>query len=147
VPDARFTVYGFRPTAEVQALTGRDGIELVADLPDLRDEVARHAVVVLPFVSGGGIKNKLLEAAAMGKAIVGSPRACGGLRLDGARPLRVARSPAEWTRELVRLWGDAGERTRLGSAARRWVVEQHTWEAAARAALAGLAKAAGERMP
>jgi glycosyltransferase involved in cell wall biosynthesis len=147
VPDARFTVYGFRPTAEVRALTGRDGIELVADLPDLRDEVARHAVVVLPFVSGGGIKNKLLEAAAMGKAIVGSPRACGGLRLDGVRPLCVARSPAEWTRELVRLWGDAGERARLGLTARSWVVEQHTWEAAARAALAGLAKAVGGRMP
>jgi glycosyltransferase involved in cell wall biosynthesis len=141
VPDARFTVYGFRPTDEVRVLTGRDRIELVPDLPDLRDEVARQAVVVLPFVSGGGIKNKLLEAAAMGKAIICSPRACGGLRLDGVPPLCVAKSPGDWARELVRLWGDAAERSRLGTAARRWVVERHSWEAAARAALAGLAQA------
>jgi glycosyltransferase involved in cell wall biosynthesis len=144
-PDARFTVYGFRPTDAVRALVGRDGIEMVPDLPDLRDEVARHAVVVLPFVSGGGIKNKLLEAAAMGKAVVCSPRACGGLRLDGAPPMRVARSPGEWVRHLQALWADAAERTNLGAAARRWVMEQHTWEAAARTALAGLTGTDGGR--
>jgi polysaccharide biosynthesis protein PslH len=144
-PGARFTVYGFRPIDAVRALTGRDGIELVPDLPDLRDEIARHPVVVLPFVSGGGIKNKLLEAAAMGKAVVCSPRACGGLRLNGSLPLRVARSADDWTRELLSLWANPAERSGLGSAARRWVLEQHTWEAAARTALAGLAKA--ERGP
>ena len=142
-PDARFTVYGFRPTDAVRALTGRDGIELVPDLPDLRNEVAGHAAVVLPFVSGGGIKNKLLEAAAMGNAIVCSPRACGGLRLEGTPPLRIARSPAAWVRDLLALWEDAPKRAALGAAARRWVMEHHTWEAAARTALAGLSEADG----
>jgi polysaccharide biosynthesis protein PslH len=144
-PEARFTVYGFRPTDEVRALTGRDGIEMVPDLPDLRGEVARHPVVVLPFVSGGGIKNKLLEAAAMGKAVVCSPRACGGLRIEGELPLRVARSAGDWVRELLELWADPAGRARLGAAARRWVVERHTWEAAARTALAGLTGPDGGR--
>jgi glycosyltransferase involved in cell wall biosynthesis len=143
-PDARFTAYGFRPPAEVRALSGRDGVEVVADLPDLRGEVARHPLVVLPFVSGGGIKNKLLEAAAMGKAVVCTPRTCGGLRSDGPLPLRVARSPRRWAREILALWADGPGRRRLGAAAREWVVKHHTWEAAARAALAGLgAPAAG----
>jgi glycosyltransferase involved in cell wall biosynthesis len=138
VPDAQFVIYGFRPTDAVRALTEGEGIELIPDLPDLRSEVAKQAVVVLPFVSGGGIKNKLLEAAAMGKAVVCSPRACGGLRLDGDSPLRVAHSPAEWVRELRTLWSDGCARSQLGAAARRWVMERHTWEAAARTALAGL---------
>jgi glycosyltransferase involved in cell wall biosynthesis len=146
-PDARFTVYGFKPTDEVRALTGRDGIEMVPDLPDLRDEVARHPLVVLPFVSGGGIKNKLLEAAAMGKAVVCSPRACGGLRLDGAPPMRVARSAGEWARAMVALWADSAERSRLGTAAREWVMEHHTWEAAARTAVCGLEAEEGVHQP
>ncbi len=147
VPDARFTIYGFRPTDEIRSLTGCNGIQLVPDLPDLRDEIARQAVVVLPFVSGGGIKNKLLEAAAMGKAVVCSPRACGGLQFNGAQPMRIARSVSDWVRELVALWASADERARLGATARRWVVEQHTWEAAARTALAGLTTARGARTP
>jgi polysaccharide biosynthesis protein PslH len=143
-PGARFTVYGFQPSEAVRRLAGRDGVELVPDLPDLRDVVARSAVVVLPFVSGGGIKNKLLEAAALGKAIVCTPRACGGLRGADAAPLRRARTPAEWVRELTALWDDEGRRRELGAAARRWVVEHHTWQAAARAAAEGL-EAAGQR--
>jgi glycosyltransferase involved in cell wall biosynthesis len=145
VPDARFVVYGFSPTPSVRALTGRDGVELVPDLPDLRDEVARHAAVVLPFVSGGGIKNKLLEAASMGKAIVCTPRACGGLHTDAAPPLLAARRPAQWADSLRRLWDDAALRRRLGAEARGWVLRWHTWEAAARTAEAGLEQTLGRK--
>lgn len=136
--DATFSIYGFHPTAPVVALAGRDGIALVGDLPDLRPEVARHQVVVLPFVSGGGVKNKLLEAASMGKAIVCSRRAWGGLRTVGETPLVTAHRLGDWVRELLALWSDDERRDRLGRDARRWVVEQHSWDAAARAALAGI---------
>jgi glycosyltransferase involved in cell wall biosynthesis len=138
IPDARFTVYGFNPTSPVRQLTGRDGIELVPDLPDLRTEVARYQVVVLPFVSGGGIKNKLLEAAAMGKAIVCSEVACGGLQLQGESPCLLARTPDQWAGHLAALWQDPERRRCLGQQARRWVVQQHSWQAAAQLAAAGL---------
>src|SRR5262249_20111656 len=114
-----------------------EGVFLVPDLPDLREEVARHQAVVLPFVSGGGIKNKLLEAASMGKAIVCSERACEGL-VAGERPFLVCRSPADWADALIRLWDSVECRERLGGSARNWVMSRHTWEAAARAAQAGI---------
>jgi glycosyltransferase involved in cell wall biosynthesis len=147
VPDARFTVYGFNPTEPVRQRTGRDGIELVPDLPDLRAEVARHQVVVLPFVSGGGIKNKLLEAAAMGKAIVCSEVACGGLRLQGESPFLLSNSPEQWAGHLAALWQDPERRRCLGQEARRWVVQQHSWQAAAHLASAGLEQSLRARHP
>jgi glycosyltransferase involved in cell wall biosynthesis len=137
-PAAAFTIYGFQPTPAIRILAGRDGITLVPDLPDLREEVARHQVVVLPFVSGGGIKNKLLEAAGMGKAILCTPRACGGLRAADGLPLVLARSRSGWVRGLLRLWSENGVRQCLGEQARHWVLQRHTWEAAARTAVASL---------
>jgi glycosyltransferase involved in cell wall biosynthesis len=145
-PDARFTIYGFNPTEPVRALTGRDGVALVPDLPDLRPEIARHQVVVLPFVSGGGIKNKLLEAAALGKAIVCTATACRGLRLDRSPPFRTPRGRKQWARDLLSLWADADGRRRLGAEAREWVLKSHTWTAAARDAVAGLERCRGEGM-
>ena len=136
-PNAHFTIFGFQPTAPVEALAKAEGIELVANLPDLRGEVAKHAVVVLPFISGGGIKNKLLEAASMGKAIVCSPRACNGL-VEGDRPFEVCRRAGDWVEALTRLWASEEARNRLGESARQWVTTNHTWEAASRIALAGL---------
>lgn len=131
-PQARFAVFGFCPSEAVRALARTPGVELYPDLPDLRAEVRRRAVVVLPFVSGGGIKNKLLEAAALGLAVVGSRRALGGAR--GRPPVRVCGRPDEWADTLAALWADAAARAALGAAARRWVTTHHTWAAAAAAA-------------
>jgi glycosyltransferase involved in cell wall biosynthesis len=145
-PDAHFSIYGFQPTPPVQALVAPEqGITLVPDLPDLRPEIARHQVVVLPFVSGGGVKNKLLEAAGMGKAVLCTPRTCGGLRTEGLPPLLLARTPAEWVSGLLRLWSDTAYRGQMGEEARRWVVRCHTWDAAARLATASLETARAEK--
>jgi len=138
VPDATFAVYGRCPTAQVRELTGAAGIVVTADLPDLRAAVCRHPVAVLPFVSGGGIKNKLLEAASLGLAIVGSPRACNGLQSEASPPLVQADAPCQWVDAVVSLWADDARRRRLGAEARAWVLSHHTWEAAARRALASL---------
>jgi glycosyltransferase involved in cell wall biosynthesis len=140
-PDATFTIYGFNPTAAVRALVGRDGIELVPDLPDLRAAVAVHQAVVFPFVSGGGIKNKFLEAAAMGKPIVCSSVALNGLHQVSECGAVVVRTPQEWVRALSALWMDAAKRTSAGETVRRWVLAHHSWDAAAKTAVEGLEKA------
>ncbi len=145
VPGAKFQLYGFQPTAAIRALAGREGIELAADLPDIRTAVRSHEVVVLPFVSGGGIKNKLLEAAALGMPILASPHAFNGL--NGRPPIPQLRSPAEWAERLTKLWRDRAERERQGREVRAWVRTHHTWPAAARAALTGLGAKVDIRVP
>jgi glycosyltransferase involved in cell wall biosynthesis len=138
-PGARFTIYGFQPTLPVETLARQQGVQLVPDLPDLRDEVARRQVVVVPFVSGGGIKNKLLEAASMGKAVVCSRRACLGLRHEGnGLPVMQAGSADEWVKVVSDLWAEPQRRQELGRRARQWVLSAHTWKAAARSAVEGL---------
>jgi len=135
VPDARFTAIGMNPCTRVQTLGRLAGISLLANLEDLRSEARRGAVVVLPFVSGGGIKNKLLEAASLEKAIVCSPRACGGLRPGAPVITHSTRCPELWAETIVTLWGNADRRRHLGAAARAWVLANHSWQAAARTVL------------
>ena len=130
VPDARFTIMGFKPMAELEVLPRHPGIELIANQPDLRAEV--------PFVSGGGIKNKLLEAAAMGMPIVCSPRALAGLRQPSRDGLVRATSADEWVAAMTGLWSDPSRRRRAGAAAREWVKACHSWQAGAAAALHGI---------
>jgi glycosyltransferase involved in cell wall biosynthesis len=135
-PGATFGVFGFNPTERVRELAAAPGVELHPDLPDLRAEVCRRMVVVLPFVSGGGIKNKLLEAAALGMPIVCTRWALSGAK--GRPAVRGAGSPADWAAALAGLWGNADRRRELGAAARRWVLANHTWGAAARTAEVGI---------
>ncbi len=137
VPAAEFRVFGFQPTPAVMRFAGKDGVTVTADLPDIRPAVRGCAVTVLPFVSGGGIKNKLLEAAAMALPVVATPRTASGL--NGTPPVELASSPAAFADALVKLWADDAARADLGRRARVWVTEQHTWAAAARVAAAGVA--------
>jgi glycosyltransferase involved in cell wall biosynthesis len=142
-PAARLALFGFNPRDRVKELAKAPGVELHPDLPDLRAEVVRRQVVVLPFVTGGGIKNKLLEAAALGLPIVCTRWALSGTK--GRPAVRVCRSAAEWADALARLWGDPAARRELGAAARRWVTTHHTWDAAARVAEAGIVRTLRER--
>lgn len=136
VLSAKLRVYGFQPTEAALALGRRPGIELTANLPDLRSAVRGNQVAVLPFVSGGGIKNKVLEAAALGLPVVASDRAM--LGLTGDPPFLRPRGPSSWVDAIAGLWADDGRRIAAGRAARQWVIRTHTWAAAARVAAAGL---------
>ncbi len=139
-PHARFTVYGFQPGKEIAEMARTYGFEVIADMPDLRDAVCHHQIVVLPFVSGAGIKNKFLEAAAMARPIVASKVAMNGVNLHGQSPCRIANTPSEWGEILTELWTQDESRAKLGTSARSWVMEHFTWESAARTAVEKLNK-------
>lgn len=127
---AQLFVYGANPSARAEALATAPGVSLIADAPDLCRPLSQHPVAVLPFVSGGGIKNKLLEAASLGRAIVATPKACEGLR-GGRIPVERAASAAEWVAALCGLWRNPARARLEGAAAREWVMQHHTWAAAA----------------
>jgi glycosyltransferase involved in cell wall biosynthesis len=138
IPDARFSIIGFHPVEAVERLATIPGVTLLPNLPDLRGAVRRHSLVVLPFVSGGGIKSKLLEAAALGKPIVCTSVAAQGLRAVAEAPLVTADSPDRMSSAVIDLWSNSERLAQLGALARKWVVEHHTWEATAREALTAL---------
>jgi len=138
-PDATFTIIGYEPSEQILQLGRQDGITVKPNVLDLRLEACRHAVTVLPFVSGGGIKNKLLEAAALQRPIVCSPTAARGLNYGAVAPFVLASSRSDWIESVRRLWADRNSRARLGETAREWVKAHHSWEAAAETAVNSLA--------
>ena len=138
-PNAKFTIIGFQPTPAVKALTSAPGITLEANVRDLRPLARRHSLAVLPLVSGAGIKNKLLEGAAMGLPIVCTPLATLGLR--GAPPVITAADPAGFAQALLDAWQEMerGGRAARSQGMREWVTREHSWRATAEAGLASLA--------
>ena len=145
-PDATFNVFGFSPGARVHEMAQRFAFELVPDLPDLRGEIVKNRVVVLPFVSGAGIKNKLLEAAALSMPVVASQRVVEGLRLGDEQPLMVAKRPAQWVDALSVLWDDDAARASYGRSARDWVTREYSWAKAAERVLEPLGAASPTRV-
>jgi glycosyltransferase involved in cell wall biosynthesis len=138
-PGAVLTVAGFSPSPLLLNLSGRDGINVVGAVDDLGAIVAKHAVAVMPFQSGSGLKNKMLEAAALARPTVCSRAAINGLCGAVQEAFILAERPQEWAAQLETLWDDADARAALGRRARIWVETNHTWDRAAQRALDSLA--------
>jgi glycosyltransferase involved in cell wall biosynthesis len=69
IPDANFIIAGSKPSKKIFELK-TDHIEVLADFLNLEDIYSKANCVVLPLLSGGGVKGKLLEAIAFKKLVV-----------------------------------------------------------------------------
>jgi len=129
VPDLIFTIVGRDPTPEVRRLAEVPGVAVTGTLPDVRPYLAAATVAVAPLRIARGIQNKVLEAMAMGLAVVASPAALEGLEVAvGAEALQADAGQA-WQRTIMDLLADPARRAALGRAARQRVVADYSWGA------------------
>lgn len=132
-PDVRLYLVGTAPPDRLLALSGPD-VVVTGHVPDVEPYMDRAAVVVAPLASGGGMRVKVVEALAAGKAVVASPLAIEGLADGGAPPPLVsARSDEELGREILALLEEPERRIELAERAREWARRRLGWSRSAAA--------------
>jgi sugar transferase (PEP-CTERM/EpsH1 system associated) len=127
-PRARVALVGRHPVRAVRRLGRLPGVDVVGQVPDVRPHLAGAAVAIVPLRIARGIQNKVLEAMAMGKAVVATPEALTGLRAAPGTHALAASTPRGWAESVSHLMGDEASRRSLGAAGRRYVEEHHRWE-------------------
>jgi len=127
-PGIRLTVAGMSPPLWISDWAAKDGsTEVVPSPEDIRPWIHRAAVFVCPIQDGGGTKLKILDALAMGKAVVSTTFAIEGLRVVPGEHLLVADSPADFAEATTRLLRDESLRKRLSRAGRQFVEAEYSW--------------------
>lgn len=124
---AHFYVVGQSPHRRLLPLARDPHITLTGYVPDVRPYVAGADVYVVPLRIGGGTRLKVLEAMAMGKAIVSTALGCEGVGLRDGEEGLLGDTPAAFAACVLRLLGDAGLRRALGERARRFVSSRYDW--------------------
>jgi sugar transferase (PEP-CTERM/EpsH1 system associated) len=128
LPETKLRLVGRRPVTAVQRLAQIPGVEVVGTVPDVRPYLRRAAVVLAPLRIARGLQNKVLEALAMGKAVVASPQALAALRTRPGKHLLAAATSQEWVDAVADLLADSRRRHELGVAGRQYVEDQHDWD-------------------
>ena len=122
-----------------------DGIFVTGLVASVAPHLARATVVVAPIRQGGGMRVKVLEAMAAGRAIVATPLAVEGINAADGRELLVAGDAADFRRRIAELLDDPTRRSALGRAARARVAEEHSSAAVAAAYESVYARLAASR--
>src|SRR6185503_16310562 len=114
VPDAILLVAGSVCGA---AKPLSDGVRLLGSVRDLAGLYRRAAVVISPLQAGSGLKIKLIEALAHGKAIVATGVTLQGVEQEVDGAVLVADDPADFAAAVIRLLSDEKLRLACASAA------------------------------
>jgi glycosyltransferase involved in cell wall biosynthesis len=88
----------------------------------------RAAVVVVPLRMGGGMRVKVLEALAAGKAVVASRLAVEGLDVVDGKQILLAETDKQFIDAIVQLLYYTERRTALAVCARAWACANLGWE-------------------
>jgi polysaccharide biosynthesis protein PslH len=129
-PGARLKIMGAKPPRSLQLLAG-PRVELTGFVPDLRPHLAAAAAVVVPLRLGGGTRLKIVEAMAMGKAIVSTTLGAEGIEAISGRDLLIEDQPEAFADAVNRLLGDPELAARIGQSARSLAVRRYSWSDAA----------------
>jgi glycosyltransferase involved in cell wall biosynthesis len=128
-PGIRLTIVGDRPSEAVRALAGED-ITVTGRVPMVEPYLERAAVVLAPLRDGGGMRRKVLQAMALGKAVVTTPIGAEGLAVGNDELPLVVAAGIEGIVNAVEILLDGREaRHALGRRARTFVARHHGWSA------------------
>lgn len=146
-PDATVWLVGRDPGPVLRSLAN-ERVVVTGSVPDVRAAVRQAEVFACPLVSGAGIKNKLLQAWGMERAVVATTVSIGGLQAGDGRELLVRDGREAFADAVLALLGDPARRMALGRAGREAACQRFAWSTMARRFERVLATAAdGVRQP
>lgn len=128
VPEARFSIVGSNPPAEITAL-GKIGssVEVTGFVRDVTEKARESAVFVVPLRVGSGMRVKILDAMAMGLPVVTTSIGCEGINVRDGEHVIVPDTPGEFAKAVIRLLRSPKERVRIAAAGRKLVEESYSW--------------------
>lgn len=129
---ATLRLIGRNADADRTRYAAEPGVIPIGYLPDIRPSLAEARCCVVPIRIGGGTRLKILDAWAMGKAVVSTSIGCEGLDVEDGEDILVRDTPDAIAEAVLRVLHDERLRARLERGARRRAVTTYGWSAVGR---------------
>lgn len=127
-PRLKWYIVGNAPTNRIRGLGADSDIIVTGYVDDYRPYVWNASLSISPLTIGTGMKNRVLQAMAMGKAVVATPLSLEGISAEHGRNVLVAEDADSFAREISSLLEDKKMARGLGLQARRLVYEKYSWQ-------------------
>jgi glycosyltransferase involved in cell wall biosynthesis len=128
IAGARHQYYLDRYRDRVQLELAQRGVEVEDFVADVRPAYQRAAVVVAPLLASAGTNIKIMEAMAMGKAIVSTPAGINGLDLNPGVDVMIATTGQEMAQAILDLLASPARRQEMEREARLTVERAFGWD-------------------
>ncbi|MCK9247467.1 MAG: glycosyltransferase family 4 protein [Solirubrobacteraceae bacterium] len=127
-PDARLLVVGRDVPDEIATLAD-PSVTLAGWVPEMQPWFDRARVVLVPMLSGGGTRLKVLDGLASGRPLVSTTMGAMGVDVRQGNQVLLADDPDAFADATVRALTDDALAGRLGHAGRRTAEDVYDWRA------------------
>jgi glycosyltransferase involved in cell wall biosynthesis len=124
---ASLQLIGRNAPADQARYDAEPGVTALGYVADIRPSLAEARCCVVPIRVGGGTRLKILDAWAMGKAVVSTSIGCEGLDAVDGENILIRDTADAMADAVLQVLRDAGLRSRLAHNARRRAVETYSW--------------------
>jgi glycosyltransferase involved in cell wall biosynthesis len=126
-PDVTLLITGSTKGIDLENLHLDDSVTLTGFVDDIRPVVASAWTAIVPILSGGGTRIKILEAMALGTPVVATSKGAEGLDVTNGEHILLADDPLAFADHTIQLLQDPGLRERLAVRGRRLVEQHYDW--------------------
>jgi len=98
-----------------------ENIIVAGEVPDARAFILSKSTGIVPLFSGSGVRIKIIESMALGKAVVSTRTGAEGIAYTDGENILIADTAMEFVSAISRLYKNPGEEIRVGQNARRFV--------------------------
>jgi glycosyltransferase involved in cell wall biosynthesis len=129
-PNVGFVIAGANPIPTLLERAS-EKVTITGYVENLNREIARSEIFVAPLISGGGFKNKLVEAIANRTSVVATSMAVEFLPAEIRGLLAVADSPVEMAEAIMAVWQQPQKAQAQAESLHDLVMAQFAWAAGA----------------
>lgn len=102
-----------------------DNVNMVGEVDDSILFMSGKKIMVVPLLSGSGIRVKILEAMSIGKAVVATSIAAEGIMYEDGKNILIANTPEEFVDAIMKLDKDADYCKQVGENAYKLIRERY----------------------
>lgn len=99
-------------------------VVVVGEVPDAHEFIGQHGIMVVPLLSAGGIRVKIIEGMALGKTIISTTIGAEGIEYENGKQILIADEPHEFVKAMQQLTKKPEQLLKIGKNARELVYEQ-----------------------
>jgi len=128
MPNTHLFIVGSSPNAQIERLSADENVTVTGYVDDIRPWIARGSVIICPMRMGAGMKNKILEAMALGKPVVSTRMGAEALNVVHGTNIMIADSPEEFAASILELISNQSLRSNIAGKGKELVETQYAWD-------------------
>jgi glycosyltransferase involved in cell wall biosynthesis len=103
-------------------------VEVVGEVPDAYKFIQSKAISIAPLFSGSGIRIKIIESMAMGKAVISTTIGAEGIHYTDGKDILIADTAEAFYKATEYLYKNPAKSKEIGENARKLILEKHNSE-------------------